>query len=75
MSEPNITPQQAKRNMQMCYASTASSQDSTDAKERGVLLWPAQVRQVSREHTKLTNEIMYGRYYADIEKDPRSQAD
>lgn len=73
MEDENITQKQAKRYMQMCYATHASisSMSTADDSEAKLSLWPTQVRQVSREHTKLCNEIMSGKYYKTIEIDPR----
>ena len=71
MNEPEITPQQAKRNMQMCYASVASNPDKEGAEEQDLSLWPSQVLDVALKHNKLCNEIISGQYYPDIEKDPR----
>ena len=73
MEDENITQKNAKRYMQMCYATHASisSMSTKDDSEAKVSLWPTQVRAVSREHTKLCNEIMAGKYYKTIEIDPR----
>ena len=76
MDVEDITPEQAKRYMQMCYATHATiSSMSTDKENEAVVsTWPAQVRAVSREHTRLCNEIMQGKYYKNIEADPRETA-
>ena len=57
----------------MCYATHASisSMSTAEDSEAKVSLWPQQVRQVSREHTKLCNEIMAGKFPENIQKDPR----
>ena len=73
MDEPEITQREARRFMQMCYATHASisSMSTAEDSEAKVSLWPQQVRQVSREHTKLCNEIMAGKFPENIQKDPR----
>ena len=67
MEDPDITRKQAKRNMQMCYCMNASHTPDPPS------TWPYQVRAVTLEHTKLCNEILAGKYYRGIQKDPRDE--
>lgn len=59
--------------MQRCYAvnATVSSFSRKEDTEAVVSRWPEQVRAVAREHTKLCNEIVQGKYYKNIDLDPR----
>ena len=73
LGDTNITEVQARRNMQRCYAmnATVSSMSKKEGSTAKKSHWPEQVRAVAREHTKLSNEIVNGKYYKNIDKDPR----
>ena len=71
--DDDVTAVQARRNMQRCYIQNAtissmSRKEGSDAKRSR---WPEQVRQVAREHNKLCTDILNGKYYQNIDKDPR----
>lgn len=52
------------------YSTISSSSKSTD-KEVTRSRWPDLVHQVAQEHGKLIAEMQQGKFYQNIEKDPR----
>ena len=73
MDDPEISQENARKYMQKAYVScaTISSLSKDQSKEATRARWPNLVQQTAQEHGKLINGMAKGKFYDNIEKDPR----
>ena len=72
MGDSEISQPKAKEYMQKAYVNYATFSSTSKSTEKVTRArWPSMVQQVAYEHSKLINDMAKGKFYENIQVDPR----